>query len=505
MPPEPEGYTRGVGSPEPATYLVSSQLFRRLVGLCYLAAFVSLWVQVDGLIGSSGVLPVQQFLEAVRRQTGATPVALLPTLCWLGAGDGALHLWCGMGVLAAAAVVADVAPALGLGLCWVLYLSLSVAGQVFLEFQWDSLLLETGLIALWLAPLSAWPRRSPAAPPALARWLWRWLLFRFMFSSGVVKLASGDPTWRNLTALRYHYETQPLPTWTAWWLHQSPPSFQTISCLVMFAVELLVPFFVFGPRRLRLVAFWAFTGLQASIVASGNYAFFNLLAFALALPLLPDAAFPERLRRLLSPAGAAPASPRLVWPNAVLVPVAALTFFVSGVLMANLLLSPSGWPGPVVSLVRAVSPFRSVNGYGLFAVMTTERPEIVVEGSDDGEVWKAYEFRWKPGDLGHRPRFVAPHQPRLDWQMWFAALGSYDQNPWFVALCARLLQGSRPVTALLAKNPFPDKPPRYLRAVLYDYHFTNRSERRATGDWWRRQERGPYLPVISKDMLREER
>jgi hypothetical protein len=493
-----------VGSSEPATYLVSSQLFRRLVGLCYLAAFLSLRLQIDGLIGSSGVLPVQQFLEAVRRHAGGTPVALLPTLCWLGSGNGALHLWCALGALAAVAVVADVLPALGLFLCWVLYLSLSVAGQVFLEFQWDYLLLEAGLITLWLAPLTAWPRRSPAAPPALARWLWRWLLFRLMFSSGVVKLASGDSTWRNLTALRYHYETQPLPTWTAWWLHQLPPSFQAISCLVMFAVELVVPFFVFGPRRLRLIAFWAFTGLQAAIAASGNYAFFNLLAFALALPLVDDAAFPDRLRHGLSPAAPAPVSRRSVWPNAVLVPVTALYVSVSGVLMLDTLLSPAGWPAPVVSLVKTVAPFRSVNGYGLFAVMTTERPEIIVEGSDDGETWKAYEFRWKPGDVMRRPRFVAPHQPRLDWQMWFAALGSYEQNPWLLSFCARLLEGSKPVTALLGKNPFPDGPPRYLRAVVYDYHFTNWTERRATGAWWKREEKGLYLPVLSKDMLRQE-
>ncbi|HEY6931577.1 MAG TPA: lipase maturation factor family protein, partial [Thermoanaerobaculia bacterium] len=166
---------------------------------------------------------------------------------------------------------------------------------------------------------------------------------------------------------------------------------------------------------------------------------------------------------------------------------------------------PIPWPGPAISFARAVSPFRSVGSYGLFMVMTTSRPEIILEGSDDGAEWKAYEFRWKPGDVTRRPRFVAPHQPRLDWQMWFAALGNYSENPWFLALCGRLLQGKPDVTGLLAVNPFPNGPPRYLRAVVYEYRFTDSAARRATGAWWTREPKGLYLPVLNRDMLRVDR
>jgi hypothetical protein len=319
-----------------------------------------------------------------------------------------------------------------------------------------------------------------------------------MFASGFVKLASGDAAWRNLSALRHHYETQPLPPWTAWYFHHLPPSFQTLSCVVMFSIELGAPFLIFAPRRLRLFAFGALVFLQVVIAATGNYAFFNLLAIALCVLLLDDEAFPARWRRrrgALSGAGRR-------WPRIVVAAAAAAILLVSGAHTIAMLFRPRSFPRPVVALAQAIAPFQIVNTYGLFAVMTTSRPEISVEGSDDGANWRPYPFRWKPGDPSRRPRFVAPHQPRLDWQMWFAALGSAEQNPWFLRFAARLLEGSPPVLRLLADNPFPDHPPRYLRAVLYDYRFTTPAERRATGDWWARRELGLYLPVISREMLR---
>ena len=481
------------------TFRVGNDLFLRSVGLCYLVAFVSLWVQVDGLVGSRGILPIGEFLDYVRRNVGAGRFALLPTLCWLDSSDGFLHFLCGSGMLAALAVVAGLLPAAALLVCWVFYLSLCVAGQVFLEFQWDALLLEAGLLALLSAPLCLRLRRAQRPPPPVALWLQRWLLFRLMFSSGFVKLSSGDASWWSLTALRRHYETQPLPPWTAWFMHQLPPWFQTASCAVMFVIELIVPFFIFGPRRLRLAAFWAFVGFQAAIAATGNYAFFNMLAAALALTLIDDDSFPERWRRLWpAPAEVSPPRRWAVWPAWALAPFVAVIGAVSAVLMWNMVLRPASWPAPVVSLVRAVAPFRSVNGYGLFAVMTIERPEIVLEGSDDGEEWKPYAFPWKPGDPTRRPRFVAPHQPRLDWQMWFAALQGYGESPWLEGLEARVLEGSPPVLRLFSGNPFPDHPPRYLRTMLYDYRFTDFAERRATGAWWRREARGPFGPVLSK-------
>lgn len=482
------------------TYARASALFLRILALSYLAAFVSLWVQVDGLIGPRGILPADRFLEWVRGQTGNERYWLVPTLAWLSPGTGMLHFLCGAGAAVSIAVLVGIAPTLGLFLAWVFYLSLSSVAQIFLGYQWDALLLEAGLLAIFLSP-PAWRLRfSAARPPSeTTRRLLLWLLFRLMFSSGAVKLTSGDPTWRSLTALRYHYETQPLPTWLAWFFHQQPLSFQEISCLFLFFVELVVPFLVFLPRHGKLVAFAFLVVLQILIALTGNYAFFNLLAVALCVLLIDDAAWPGRR-------GVSATSPTVGarrWPRAFIVPFAAVIVFASTVQLALTVLRSTGKiPRPAIAVVRLIEPLRSVNRYGLFAIMTTRRPEIVVEGSDDGRTWKEYEFRWKPGDVERRPRFVAPHQPRLDWQMWFAALGSLEENPWFVNFVARLLQGEPSVVRLLRTNPFPAGPPRYVRAQLHDYHFTDRETRRSSGAWWRRELLGLYCPVISREMLR---
>ena len=274
---------------ERPTYRIANALFLRLLGLCYLAAFVSLWVQVDGLIGSRGILPVRDLLEAVRAQLGGERWALFPTLCWLIPSDALLHLLCGGGALAALLVVLGLVPAPALIVCWIFSLSLSVAGQAFLEFQWDLLLLEAGFLGIWLAPLRRWRLGAALEPPPAARALLCWLLFRLTFSSGFVKLASGDPTWRNFTALDYHYWTQPLPPWTAWFAAQLPLSFHKLSCFLLLAIELVAPFLIVAPRRLRLVSCAAMAVLQAIIAATGNYAFFNLLTLALCVLLVDDA------------------------------------------------------------------------------------------------------------------------------------------------------------------------------------------------------------------------
>ena len=278
----------------------------RLLALCYLAAFLSLWVQVDGLIGPRGILPAERYLDWVRSQLGPERLWWVPTLAWISAGPGMLHFLCAGGAAAALLVFLGLAPTLGLTVAWAFYLSLSSISQTFLSFQWDALLLEAGLLAIFLSP-PAWRLRfSPSSPPsATTLLLLRWLLFRLMFSSGIVKLGSGDPAWRSLTALRYHYETQPLPTWVGWAFHQLPLSFQKVSCVFLFFVEIAVPFLVFLPRRARHVAFGFFIALQVLIALTGNYAFFNLLAVALCLLLLDDAVFPVRRARRPSAAAAA--------------------------------------------------------------------------------------------------------------------------------------------------------------------------------------------------------
>ncbi len=500
-------------------YRLAGWLFLRLLGAVYLVAFVSLWVQVDGLLGSRGILPAARYLATATRVLGPERYRLLPTLFWLGAGDGALHAACAAGVVLALLLIAGVVEAPALAGLWLLYLSLVTVGRDFLAFQWDALLLETGALAVFL-PRPSWrawrtPRARARPPRPLALLLLWWLLFRLMFSSGAVKLASGDPAWRSLDALKYHYQTQPLPTWIGWFAHQLPGAFQLASVVVMFAVELLVPWLVLGTRRARRIAFAPLVALQILIAATGNYGFFNLLTVGLCLLLLDDRAWGRLGRpgrwlagRLASPdgePGEAPADRRArrPWGRWLAVPFAACVFLVSLVEVTGATGLPSPWPAPLYSLRRAIAPLRVVNGYGLFAVMTTERPEIVVEGSDDGATWRAYRFRWKPGPLDRRPRFCEPHMPRLDWQMWFAALGGNPaRDPWFVAFLSRLAQGSPPVLDLLAANPFPNGPPRYLRARLYDYRFTDLATLRHTGRWWRREELGAYLSEVSAEQLR---
>jgi len=295
----------------------------------------------------------------------------------------------------------------------------------------------------------------------------------------------------------------------------------------MFAIEGLVPFLIFAPRRIRFAACAAMTALQILILATGNYGFFNLLALALCLLLLDDGIWPrrwlERLGRGVPAAGGvagsgaggaegsrdagglrAPAAPRGAsdasrgrWPAWVTRPALLTLFALSWVPTLGAMRWPAARLGPIASLYRFVSPLRAVDSYGLFAVMTTSRREIIVEGSADGTEWLPYEFRYKPGDVTRRPRFVAPHQPRLDWQMWFAALSDYRRERWFLFFCQRLLEGSPPVIALLATNPFPHAPPRFIRAVVYDYHFTDPATRRATSAWWRRDLRGLYCPILT--------
>jgi predicted DCC family thiol-disulfide oxidoreductase YuxK len=489
---------------EPASYSITRWLFLRALGAVFLVAFVSLWMQIRGLIGHDGILPTDRFMSAAKEQCESRGIGLeryylLPTLCWFNASDHFLNLQCAAGTLLAALLIVGVAPVPCLALLWLLYLSLVVAGREFLSFQWDNLLLEAGFLAIFFAPLQLWPRALREAPPSrLVLWLLRLLLFKLMFSSGCVKLVSGDPAWRNLTALTFHYQTQPLPTWPGWYANLLPLWFQKFSCAAMFAIELGAPFFIFAPRRLRFIGAAALVFLQILIFVTGNYTFFNWLTLALCILLLDDFVyrrfFPGKLLAYLS---FNHQLSTISLRRYVTVPLAVFVIAIYVVQLSFTLGLRPTWLYPVAVADARLGPFRTFNTYGLFAVMTTSRHEIIVEGSNDGENWLPYEFKYKPGDVKGRPGFVAPLQPRLDWQMWFAALGSYQGNPWFVQFCQRLLQGSPEVAALLAKNPFPDKPPKYIRAEVYDYHFTTAPERRASGAWWTRELIGEYLPPVS--------
>lgn len=472
---------------------LTAWIFLRALGLVYLAAFVSLWVQILGLAGSGGILPAADFLHALNANLGFERFRLAPTLLyWTGAGNAALLGWCAAGTVLAVLLVLGLVPIASLLGLWAIYLSLATVCRDFLWFQWDGLLLEAGFLAVFLAPRRLWSRPgSDPPPPRLAVFLLRWLLFRLMVSSAAVKLTSGDPTWHSLSALRYHYETQPLPPWTAWYAHHLPGGFQAVSALGMFLIEGLVPFLIWAPRRLRMTGAALLAFLQILILVTGNYGFFNWLTLALCLLLLDDGVWPQAWR------AARGTGRERTWPRPVLRTVAVGMVLLSLVPFLGAFRWPTAWLGPVSDLYRAAAPFRTVNSYGLFAVMTTHRPEILLEGSDDRVTWKPYVFRYKPGPLDRRPPFVAPHMPRLDWQMWFAALDGTVRQRWFLDFCRTLLQGSPAVLDLLAGNPFPEHPPRYLRATVYEYRFTDAAARRETGNWWTRTRTGPYCPVLT--------
>jgi lipase maturation factor 1 len=470
---------------EPAAARLSTWLFLRLLGAIYLVAFASFGVQAPGLIGSRGILPVAEFLPAVRQYLGASAYWSVPTSLWFSSSDGFIRANWIAGVCLAVVLM--------LGLNWrsvrvalfVLYLSLAAASQVFLSFQWDALLLEIGFLAIFLGS------------SRIVVWLFRWLLFRLMFLSGAVKLLSGDISWRSFTALPVHYETQPLPTPLAWYVYQWPAWFHHFSVGVVFATELLVPFLIFAPRRIRCWAALAITAFQLLIFLTGNYAFFNLLTIALCLFLLDDALLRRIVPRRTAAKMLEARRPNRWLPlrNTVCRALAALVVFVTAFQLSAMFLH-FRW-APAETVIAAVAPFEIINTYGLFAVMSTSRPEIVIEGSSDGATWLAYEFKYKPGELTRRPAWVEPYQPRLDWQMWFAALGDYQSDPWTVQLMAKLLEGSPDVLGLFGKNPFPGSPPHFVRALLYEYRFTTPAERRATGDWWHRELRRTYLPSLA--------
>jgi len=469
---------------EPPRYDLVSFLFLRLFGLIYLSAFISFGVQAQGLIGSHGILPLAHMVDAVAGRAGPERFFLIPMVFWWNAGDAAIQAVCWAGAGLSLLLVFNLLPRLSLLLLYVLYLSLLYGGQTFLFYQWDTFLLETGFLALLL---------SVATVPGI--WLLRWLLFRFMFMSGVVKLLSGDPNWRNLSALSYHFLTQPLPTPLAWYTAQLPPG--VLTCLTggTFVVELILPFLIFFPRRLRFFAAFGILLLLSGITITGNYNWFDLQAMLMCLPLFDDAALhkilPQRLIRLLSARAERRAPRRAV--TAVVGTVALLIVCCSLVQMDERFGGRP--PGAAQAVDRLIEPLHIINSYGLFAVMTTKREEIIIEGSNDGIEWREYEFRYKPGDVTRRPRWNIPHQPRLDWQMWFAALDDPRRLPWFQQFLRRLLENEPAVTALLETNPFPDAPPVYVRAWFYDYTYAG-SEEKARGIWWDRRLLGLYFPAV---------
>lgn len=523
------------------------RLLLRLLAGVHLVAFVSLWVQIDGLVGSRGILPARDFFVYLERVLGAGALdrfVNVPSLLWLGSGDTALHVLCAAGVLLSLLAIAGLVTAPVFAALWICYLSLVWGGQTFLAFQWDTLLLEATVCAVVLAPLG-WPFRGPAdaavgAKPrplttslratfrvapnrAAARpgmWLFRLLVVKLMFLSGAVKLLSLDSTWWQLTALDVHYFTQPLPVAASWYAHHLPEWFHRLSVLVMFAVELAAPWFVFF-RRLRLPGMGVLLLLQFLIAATGNYGFFNLLTAVLCLSWLDRWPLAGPSRPDKPPAASAAdtqllagiAGTRFRWLAATTILVLSLSV-TARELTRSLPRGPDTPPpaarladvvdrvlvDPAAPVLRAIAPFRSINGYGLFRAMTTSRPEIVVQTSADGVAWNELVFRFKPGALDRPPRAAFPHMPRLDWQMWFAALDPAGAD-WLGSFVERLFEGEPAVLRLLGEAARPAEPPRYVRLRLYDYAF---SEPRTGARWWQREFLYDLSPVLAREAFAQD-
>ena len=480
-----------VTTPAPASqgigeYRLVSALFLRLLALIYLVAFASIGLQIAGLAGPGGILPFGEQLEFVRAQYGARGYWLLPTLFWLDASDLALQAVAVAGCVLSLVLLAGRLVRTSLILLFVCYLSLMHAGQLFMNFQWDYLLLEAGFLAIFLPGGSR-----------LVIWLFRWLLFRFRFLSGASKLVSGDPTWAGFTALHYYFETQPLPHGLSWYAHQLPDWVLAAGVGLVFFAELVVPFMMLLPRRFRLFAAVTTIGMQLLILFTSNHNFFNLLTIVLCLFLLDDRAvsrfLPHRWGARLI-ASVPSKAPRSKWSQLPLGVLGSLILAVS-LIQGWELLTRSRVSGPLASVVEQINAFHIVNKYHVFPVIDTERLELLIEGSRDGRSWQAYDFRYKPGDPQRRPPFVVPHQPRLDWMLWFVP----DRHPlnlmWFERFIDRLLENAPAVTALLEHNPFAEEPPRYIRVELYRYRFTTPEERAATGAWWVREDVGPFYPL----------
>lgn len=475
---------------QPATdYELARWLFLKGLALVYLAAFLSLAVQIDGLAGSSGILPFHELLENGFARHGYAAWLQLPNLFWFNSSDLALQ-----GSAIAGAVLAVL---LLFGWCkqrpilillFVLYLSLYHAGQTFTNFQWDYLLLESGFLAIFLAD----------APTRLLIFLYHWLLFRLRFLSGFSKLANGDPSWIGFTTLNHYFETQPLPHVGAWYAHQLPEWLLRSGVGFTFFAELVVPFFIFLPRRFRLFAAAITIAMQLLIIATSNHNFINLLTILLCLFLLDDRTlgkllpiqFLHRQRDLCHPRMPDLISKSLSGASAVLILAISSTMMVE--MLTQRPLSSAAYAFATLGPRYGIG-----NVYHVFPTMQTERQELQIAGSYDGIRWEPYVFRYKPGALGQAPEFIVPHQPRLDWMMWFVPPQGRDMHTWFVRFLDALVENKPAVSHLLAHNPFEGRAaPRFLRVDAYRYRFTTSEERAQTGNWWKAEYLGefPYVP-----------
>jgi len=507
-------------------------IFLRALAAIYFSAFFSLIFQINGLIGPKGILPSGQFLNAVHGAMGLRRFWYAPTLFWISSGTHAMMAVTLLGLIASATAFLNLWPRLSFFVCFLCFLSFVSAAQDFSGYQSDGMLLEAGFIALFFCPRGlrpGWGINSPPSRASLFLLLWEW--FRIYFESGLVKLLSGDVQWRNFTAMDEYYQNAPLPTWIGWYVEHLPHWFHAGTVAGTLVMELAIVWMLFLPRPVRLACFCIVTPWEIGVILTANYTFLNYLVLSLGFLLLDDRSVrllvPLQLRNSLPEAEHSESEPQVEARLSILEssgspaieagrvqrrqPIRSVAGILEAARLAvtSLTLASIGYvttaelirmlwsdlPLPTTPITD-LEPFRVANQYGLFAVMTRGRYEIEFQGSNDGQNWTPYLFRYKPQPLNEAPRIYAPYQPRFEWNLWFASLGDWHQSN-FVALTEeRLLENDSDVLALFQSNPFPKSPPRYVRAVLWQYWFTSMEEKHRTGNWWKRNLLGLFAPVV---------
>jgi lipase maturation factor 1 len=524
----------------PSDRFLTRWIFLRSLGVIYFSAFFSLVFQIRGLIGPEGILPASEYLKNVAEHVGYARYWYVPSIFWFSSGGHMLTSLCWAGMAAAVLLVFNIWPRGMLAICFVCFLSFVSAAGDFSGYQSDGMLLEAGFLSLFLAGGGFRPGFGESRPPVRAAFyllLWEW--FRIYFESGVAKIAGGDPEWRNFTAMDDYYQNGPLPTWIGWYVQHLPHWFHAGTAALTLALELVLIWAALLPRRFRITLFFVVTPWQIGIILTANYTFLNYLVLVLGFLLLDDRFlkrfFPAKWSKPLVDRAAVPAiessSPTgdplsilvtpstssveeapinrdgaLAWWRKIRFSLAPLRVAIVSVLFVWVFYATTVqlfWmitPVPLpTSPVALLDPFRIANRYGLFAVMTRGRYEIEFQGSNDGDAWITYPFRHKPQELDKPPGIYAPYQPRLDWNLWFASLGEWRDNPMVLRTERRLLSNDQDVLALFGANPFPQGPPRQVRAVLWQYWFTSMAEKKKYGLWWRRELLGLYAPAIQLD------
>jgi hypothetical protein len=469
-------------------YQLTRFVILRLMGFVYAIAFLVAINQLVPLIGEHGLTSASHYLARIRETFGSAAPLHVPTLFWFGISDRALSIFAWTGLLISLGVVAGYANAITMSILWAMYLSIVHIGQIWYGYGWETQTLETGFLCIFLCPLldaRPFPKRPP---PLLVIWLFRWLGFRIMIGAGLIKIR-GDQCWRDLTCLYYHYETQPIPNPISRYLHFAPWWFHKFGTGWNHLVELVAPWFSFGPRHARHIAGILMVTFQIFLIISGNLSFLNYVTI---VPFL--ACFDDSFWRKVLP---------FVRPREEIEPSRLHFGFAIGLSILVAVLSIA----PVTNLLSrrqamndSFDPFDLVNTYGAFGSVGKERFEIVFEGTADEFItgntqWQEYEFVAKPGDPNRRPPFVAPYQPRIDWQIWFAAMASPSEYPWTLHFVWKLLHNDAGTLSLIAHNPFPNAPPHYIRARLYRYRFAPPGE----SGWWKREYIDEWLPALSAD------